>query len=67
MCLAFGWNSNSFSFLNVAQNQADVVKGDFNEAMSDWFMSNKREVPFTWTGETEDDFGLCLNGFKFVP
>ena len=44
-----------------------MVKGDFNLNLSDWFMSSKREVPFLWTGDTEDDFGLFLNGFTFVP
>lgn len=45
------------------KSQGDVMKGDFQEAQQDWCMSSKREVALQWTGATEDDFGLFLNGF----
>ena len=48
------------------QFQADVIKGDFQEAQQDWVMNSKREISAQWTGATEDDFGLFLNGFRLV-
>ena len=55
------------SWIAHRRHEADVVKGDYSEAATDWFMGNKREISFQWTGDTEEDFGLFLNGFKFVP
>ena len=48
-------------------SKAEVLKGDFQPSTEEWLMSSKREVVFQWTGATEDDFGLHLNGFKLAP
>lgn len=46
--------------------QAEILKGDFAENSLDWRYTSKREVPFLWTGDTDTDFNLFLNGFVFV-
>ena len=47
--------------------KAEVLKGDFQPSTEEWLMSSKRDAVFQWTGATEDDFGLHLNGFKLAP
>ena len=36
------------SWIAHRRHEADVVKGDYSEAATDWFMGNKREISFPW-------------------
>jgi hypothetical protein len=47
--------------------KAFVLKGDLTTSGDEWIFNSKREVPLLWTGDTKEDFTLCLNGFSYVP